>query len=201
MQLSCLQPMAEGASIVKTVCTAVLGRFQTAPYTIPNFTGRVFAKKRKLRETTESDVYAPKHMSGVTLADLIPEYMEVGFKEEDQMQPGLINLIKAAMGAVQCDCHRQDTNSASNQLDDPVSRPDCTLIAAGHMAMWTDPSCYCRFCTPRQKPLVSQETETMFGQQVERCRYVLHAYDQRQFAVAVSFTMNSLEVMVLECQD
>ncbi|KAL0027226.1 hypothetical protein WJX77_004942 [Trebouxia sp. C0004] len=92
--------MAEGASIVKTVCTAVLGRFQTAPYTIPNFTGRVFAKKRKLRETTESDVYAPKHMSGVTLADLIPEYMEVGFKEEDQMQPGLINLIKAAMGAV-----------------------------------------------------------------------------------------------------
>ncbi|DBB06552.1 TPA: hypothetical protein ACH3X1_012092 [Trebouxia sp. C0004] len=36
MQLSCLPPMAEGASIVKTACAAVLGRFQTAPYTIPN---------------------------------------------------------------------------------------------------------------------------------------------------------------------
>ena len=45
------------------------------------------------------------------------------------------------------------------------------------------------------------ETETMFGQQVERCRYVLDAYDQRQFAVAVNFTMNSLEVMTVECQD
>ena len=45
MQLSCLLPMAEGASIVKTACAAVLGRFQTAPYTIPDLTGRVFASK------------------------------------------------------------------------------------------------------------------------------------------------------------
>ena len=75
-------------------------------------------------------------MSGVTLADLIPKSMEVGFKEEDHMQPVLIDLIQAAMDAVQCDCYLIDTHS-SNQLDDPISRPDCTLIAAGHMAMWT----------------------------------------------------------------
>ena len=47
MQLSCLLPMAEGASIVKTACAAVLGRFQTAPYTIPDFTGRVFVSKSR----------------------------------------------------------------------------------------------------------------------------------------------------------
>ncbi|DBA89168.1 TPA: hypothetical protein ACH3X1_016326 [Trebouxia sp. C0004] len=94
MQLSCFSPMAEGASIVKTACTAVLGRFQTAPYTIPNLTGRVFAKKRKHGETTESDVYAPNHMSGMTLADLIPESMEVGFKEEDHMQPPIACLSR-----------------------------------------------------------------------------------------------------------
>ena len=29
----------------------------------------------------------------------------------------------------------------------------------------------------------------MFGQQVERCRYVLGAYGQRQCAVAVNFTL------------
>ena len=62
-------------------------------------------EKRKHGEAAESDVYAPNHMSGVTLADLIPESMEVGFKEEDHMQPVLIDLIQAAMNAVQCDCY------------------------------------------------------------------------------------------------
>ena len=44
-------------------------------------------------------------------------------------------------------------------------------------------------------------TETIFGQQVERCRYVLDSCDQRQLVVAVSFTMNSLEVMTVERQE
>ncbi|KAL0040327.1 hypothetical protein WJX77_003561 [Trebouxia sp. C0004] len=50
---------------------------KTAPYTIPDLTGRVFAKKRKRGETADSDVYAPNHLSGLTLADLIPMSMEV----------------------------------------------------------------------------------------------------------------------------
>lgn len=45
------------------------------------------------------------------------------------------------------------------------------------------------------------ETETMFGQQIERCRYVLDPGDGRQFAVAVNLTMNSLEVMTVERRD
>ncbi|DBA83924.1 TPA: hypothetical protein ACH3X1_006424 [Trebouxia sp. C0004] len=114
------------------------------------------------------------------------------------MQPVLIDLIKAAMGAVQCDCDLQDTHSASNQLDDPIGRPDCTLIAVGNMAMWTQV-----VVSVWEFKIGSSntETETMFGQQVERCRYVLDAYDQHQFAVAVNFTMNSLEVMTVERQD
>jgi len=40
-----LPPMVEGASNVQAACAAVLGRFQTAPYTIPDLTGRVFASK------------------------------------------------------------------------------------------------------------------------------------------------------------
>ena len=41
MHLSCLPPLAEDASIVRTACTAVLSRFQTTP----DPTGRVFASK------------------------------------------------------------------------------------------------------------------------------------------------------------
>ena len=154
-------------------------------------------EKRKLEETAEPDVYAPKEVSGVTLADLIPESMEVGFKEESHMQPVLIDLIKAAMGAVECDCYLQDTHSASNQLEDPISWPDCTVIAAGDNAMWTQVVSVWEFNMGSGKT----ETETMFGQQVERCRYVLDASDERQFAVAVNFTMHSLEVMTVERQD
>ena len=154
-------------------------------------------EKRKLEETAESDVYAPKHVSGVTLADLIPESMEVGFTEEDHMQPVLIDLIKAAMGAVPCDCYLQDTHSVSNQLEDPISRPDCTLIAAGDMAMWTQVVSVweCKISSSKT------ETETMFGQKVNCCWYVLDASDQRQFAMAVNVSMNSLEVITVERQD
>ena len=140
-------------------------------------------------------MFAPNDLSGVTLADLIPMSMEVGFQEEEHMQPVLISLIQAAMDAVACDCYLKDTHS-SNQLEDPISRPDCTLIAAGHTAMWTQVVSVWEFKLGNSKT----ETETMFGQQIERCRYVLDAHDQRQFAVAVNFTMNSLEVMAVERQ-
>ena len=57
-------------------------------------------------------MYASTHISGVTLADLIPDSMDVGFTKEDHMQPALVYLVKAVMGAVQCDCSLQDTHSA-----------------------------------------------------------------------------------------
>lgn len=123
--------------------------------------------------------------------------MEAGFKEEDHMQPVLIDLIKAAMGAVQCDCYLQETHSARNQLEDPISRPVCTLVAAGSMAMWTQVVSVWDFKIGSSKT----ETEIMYGQQIERCRYVLDSYDQRQLAVAVNVTMNGLEVMTVERQE
>ena len=42
------------------------------------------------------------------------------------------------------------------------------------------------------------DIETMFGQQVERCRAVLDSYDERQLVVAVNITMNTLEIMAAE---
>lgn len=40
-------------------------------------------QKRKHGEAAESDVYAPKHMSGMNVANLIPESMELRFKEDN----------------------------------------------------------------------------------------------------------------------
>lgn len=153
------------------------------------------AEKRNPGDNAERDTYAPQH--GVTLADLIPESAHDSFKEQDHMQPALIKLVEAAMGAVQCDCILKDTRSAANQLQDPISRPDCTLIAAGDMAVWTQVVSLWAFKSGSSET----ERETMFGQQVERCRHVLDSCDQRHLVVAVLFTMTSLEVMTAERQE
>lgn len=137
----------------------------------------------------------PTGLSGVTLADLIPKSMEVGFKEE-HMQPVVTDLIQAVMHAVKCDCVLQDAHLSSKQLENPVSRPDCTLVAEGLRAEWTQIVSVWQFKTGTSKP----EIETMYGQQVERCRAVLDAFNERQLVVAVNITMNTLEVMTAERQ-
>ena len=64
------------------------------PYEQSTFASHLHViEKRKRGETVLSDVYAPTHLSDVTLADLIPMSMEVGFKEEEHMQPVLIVLL------------------------------------------------------------------------------------------------------------
>jgi len=153
-------------------------------------------EKRKRGELNEPELYAPTDLCGVTVADLIPRSMETGFKEEDHLQPVLVDLIQAAMHTAECDCFLHNTHLSSNQLDEPASRPDCTLVAAGNKAMWTQVVSLWEFEIGSSKT----ETETMFGQQIERCRYALDSYDQRQMVVAVNITMNSLDVMSVERQ-
>ena len=138
----------------------------------------------------------PAKLSGVTLADLIPKSMEVRFKEEDDMQPIITDLIQAVMCAVKCDCALKDTHLSSNQLENPVSRPDCTLVATGLKAEWTQIVSVWEFKIGTGK----LETETMYGQQVERWRAVLDSYSERQLVVAVNVTMNTLEIMTAERQ-
>ena len=52
------------------------------------------------------------------------------------------------------------------------------------------------FTIGKSKP----ETETLYGQQVERCRAVLDSYNKRQLVVAVNFTLKTLEVMTAHRQ-
>ena len=156
------------------------------------------AEKRKRGEYHVAEVSEPTELSGVTLADLISKCMEFGFKEENDMQPVVTDLIQAVMHAVmhavKCDCILKDTHLSSKQLENPVSRPDCTLVAEGVRAEWTQVVSIWEFKTSTGKP----EIETMCGQQVERCRAVLDSYDERQLVVAVNITMNTLEIMTAE---
>ena len=131
----------------------------------------------------------------MTLADLIPKSVEVGFQGAD-MQPVVMDLIQEVMQSVACDCSLFDTHLSSNQLEEPTSRPGCTLVAAGDRAEWTQVVSVWDFRTGTS----TAEMETTYGQQVERCRAVLDSYEQRQLVVAVSVTMNTLEVMTAERQ-
>ena len=153
------------------------------------------AGKQKFGEDDLAASFEPTELSGVTLADLIPKSLEVGFKEAD-MQPVVIDLIQEVMQAVACDCHLLDTHLSSNQLEEPTNRPGCALVAAGDRAAWTQVVSIWDFKTGTGK----QEMETMYGQQVKRCRAVLNSYKQRQLVVAVSVTMNTLEIMTAEPQ-
>ena len=112
------------------------------------------------------------------------------------MQPVVIDLIQAVMHAVRCDCRLIDTHSSSNQLENPVSRPDCILVSSGDRAEWTQIVSVWELKIGTGKV----ETETMYGQQVERCRAVLDSYSERTAVVAVNVTMNTLEVITAEHQ-
>ena len=78
--------------------------------------------------------------------------MEFGFKEENDMQPVVTDLIQAVMHAVKCDCILKDTHLSSKQLENPVSRPDCTLVAEGVRAEWTQVVSIWEFKTSTGKP-------------------------------------------------
>jgi len=132
----------------------------------------------------------------VTLADVIPQCKEDSFKEEVHLQPVLIDLLQTALTAAGCDCILLDTYNSSNQLNGPIARPDCTFVAAGSKATWTQVVCLYEFKIDDSKT----DIETMFGQQIERCRYVLDAYSRRNLVVAVNITMNNLEVITVERQ-
>lgn len=131
----------------------------------------------------------------MSLADLIPS-VKVGIKEEDDMQPVVTELVQAVMHAVNCDCLLKDTHTSSEQLENPASRPDCTLVAKGLRAEWTQVVSLWESKLGTGKP----ETETTYGQKVERCRAVLDSYHERQLVVAVNVTTNTLEVMTAERQ-
>lgn len=132
----------------------------------------------------------------MTLANMIPQSFQESFKEEEHLQPVLIELLQTALLAARGDCVLLDMHKSSNQLHGPIARPDCIFVASGTKPLWTQVVAVVEFKIGDSKT----DIETMFGQQIERCRHVLHNNKDRNMVVAINITMNTLEVMAVERQ-
>ncbi len=96
------------------------------------------AGTRKLGEHTLTlTLLSPSQLTGVTLANMIPQSFEESFKEEEHLQPVLIELLQTALSATGGDCILMDTHKSSNQLHGPIARPDCIFAASGPTPLWT----------------------------------------------------------------
>lgn len=129
----------------------------------------------------------------VTVANMVTK-SEDSVNEERDLQPVLIKVLQIAASATKCACTVVDTHKSSNQFIAPVARPDGALIASGDIALWTQVVILFEFKVKAGKT----DLETMFGQQIKRCRFVLENNTARQMVVAVNVTMTTLEVMTVE---
>lgn len=127
---------------------------------------------------------------------MIPQSFQDSFKEEEHLQPVLIELLQTALLAARGDYVLLDTHKSSNQLYGPTARPDCIFVASGPRPLWTQVVALLEFRIGDSKT----DIETMFGQQIERCRHVLQNNKDRNMVVAINITMNTIEVMAVERQ-
>jgi len=154
------------------------------------------AGRRKRGEHTQLTLLDPSQATRVTLANMIPQSFQESFKEEEHMQPVLIGLLRTALLAAGGDCILLDTHKSSNQLHGPIARPDGIFAASGPKPLWTQVVSLLEFKISDSKT----DIETMFGQQIERCRHVFHNNKDRNMVSAINITMNTLEVVTVERQ-
>lgn len=130
---------------------------------------------------------------------MIPESFlkHLPFKEEDHLQPVLIELLQTALRAARGNCIVMDVHKSSNQLHGPIAQPDCILAASGPKPLWTQVVSLLEFKIGDS----TREIETAFGQQIERSRHVLSNNQDRNLVLAINITMNSLEAMTVERQE
>lgn len=195
-ELSCLRRLTEVSLAVQTVYSAVLDSFSGRLYAIPIESAQDPYRKRKRGEHTKLILLSPSQATSVTLANMIPQSFQESFKEEEHMQPVLIDLLQTALLAANGDCILLDTQKSNNQLHGPIARPDCISVASGLKPLWTQVVSLFEFKIGDSKT----EIETMFGQQIERCRHVLHNNKDRNMVLAINITMNTLEIMMVERQ-
>jgi len=154
----------------------------------------VAGKRKRGQHTQPMTLLSPGQLTDVTLANMIPQSFQESFKEEEHLQPVLIELLQTALSATGGDCILMDSHKSSNQLHGPIARPDCILAASGPKPLWTQVVSLFDFKIGDSKT----DIETMFGQQIERCRHVLHNNKDRNMVLAINITMKTLEVVTVE---
>ena len=95
------------------------------------------AGQRRREEHTQLTLLSPSQLTNVTLAHMIPQSFQESFKEEEHLQPVLIELLQTALSAARGDCVLLDTHKCSNQLHGPIARPACIFVASGPKPLWT----------------------------------------------------------------
>ncbi len=141
-------------------------------------------------------------LSGYSLVDLIGRGNDLS--EEEHMQPAVMTFLRAAATALGSSAYLEDTHEASCRLSFPNNQPDVTCLAAAGIPSWAHVVWTGKFKvgdTPA-------EISTAIGQGIKRF-FILRSlplfpftFDgqdaQRQHAVALILTLNSLELLWIQ---
>lgn len=141
---------------------------------------------RMSTDAPEQDAGPPGH----SLVDLIGHNIDL--KEELHMQPTVIKLLQAIATALSSSGYLVDTHTASCRLSSPCSQPDVTCLAAPGIPSWAVVVWTGEFKLGNTPPDISRA----IGQQIRRTRNIFDGQgDQRQYAVTLILTLNSLELL------
>eukprot|EP00243_Klebsormidium_subtile_P012048 TRINITY_DN7138_c1_g4_i1.p1 TRINITY_DN7138_c1_g4~~TRINITY_DN7138_c1_g4_i1.p1 ORF type:complete len:692 (-),score=78.26 TRINITY_DN7138_c1_g4_i1:155-2230(-) len=138
----------------------------------------------------------PAGLPGWSLSDLIPEAKEPGLSEEKHMQPRLVTILEAIGTVTNCKMQLVDTHSATKQFQNPIGRPDFSLLASPIIA-WAQGVSFFEF---KLWDTIAG-TFHSFGQQTGRVSNTLSQQPDRTHWVTVGFTMNSVELAVFSRGD
>ena len=114
-------------------------------------------------------------------------------KEEPHMQPTVMKVLQAARQAVGKGPILKDTHSRTAGLKQPDAQPGaCSLHSP--LTAWAQVVVLWEFKVSSKL----HDANTMLGQQITRSRHVLDSQPKRKFVVAVSLTMESVELLLVE---
>ena len=135
----------------------------------------------------------PRSPHALTLTAITPKDANGVVKEELHMKPTEMKVLQAARRAVDKGPFIVDTHSKATGLEQPDAQPDaCNLHSP--LTAWPQVVVLWEFKVNDG----THDLNTMLGQQITRSRHVLDLQPERKFVVAVSLTMETLELVWFE---
>lgn len=142
------------------------------------------------RRRSDGAPLPPRSLHAPTLTAITPKDANGDVKEEPHMQPTVMKVLQAARRAVDRGPFIKDTYSRATGLKQPDAQPDaCSLHSP--LTAWPQVVVLWEFNVSNG----THERNTMLGQQITRSRRVLDLQPKRKLVVAVSLTMETLEVV------
>ena len=150
------------------------------------------AKRRK----SDGASLPPLSPRALTLTAITPTDAKGDVKEELHMQPTVMEVLRAVRRAVDRGPFIEDTHSRATGLKQPDARPDACSLHSPLIA-WPQVVVLWEFKVSNG----TLDLNTMLGQQITRSRHVLDLQPERKLVVAVSLTMETLEIVWVEHRD